>query len=109
MSHFDPHSDYTDFRGFFVLFWIGLAIMVITAMLRNTRETGYPLAMRQWSLFTENIWEMGLSDGLMVASTAISLPLHKIYMSSAGLLRWGKGGIAIQSMYQAVWLSFWVS
>ncbi|KAL9063700.1 MAG: hypothetical protein Q9157_008124 [Trypethelium eluteriae] len=108
VSHFDPNSDYTDFRGFFVLFWIGLAIMCITAMLRNMKETGYPLTIRQWSLFTENIWEMGLSDALMVASTAISLPLHKMYMGSAGALRWRRGGIVIQSLFQAVWLSFWV-
>ncbi|KAF2183167.1 hypothetical protein K469DRAFT_711120 [Zopfia rhizophila CBS 207.26] len=109
VSHFDPTSDYRDFRGFFVLFWIGLAIMVITTMLRNLKETGYPLSIRQWNLFTEKVWELGLSDGAMVGSTALSLPLHKIFMSSNGALRWNKLGMAIQSIYQAVWLSFWVS
>ncbi len=63
VSHFDPNSDYHDFRGFFVLFWIGLAIMVITTMLRNVTETGYPLQFRQWGLFKEKIWELGLVDG----------------------------------------------
>ena len=58
MSHFDPDSDYHDFRGFFVLFWIGLAIMVITAMLRNYKDTGYPLSIRQWDLFTEKVYEL---------------------------------------------------
>jgi sterol O-acyltransferase len=108
VSHFDPKSDYSDFRGFFVLFWIGLAIMVITAMLRNIRETGYPLTIRQWDLFTANIWEMGLSDAVMVASTALSLPFHRVYMDNTFGLRWKQGGIIIQSLYQAVWLSFWV-
>ncbi|KAI9664036.1 MAG: hypothetical protein M1821_007527 [Bathelium mastoideum] len=109
VSHFDPKSEYTNFRGFFVLFWIGLAIMVVTAMLRNVKETGYPLTIRQWDLFTKNLWEMGLSDFLMVASTAVSLPLHKMYMSSKGIFRWKRGGMVIQSIYQAAWLSFWVS
>ncbi|KAF2652968.1 hypothetical protein K491DRAFT_603820 [Lophiostoma macrostomum CBS 122681] len=109
VSHFDPSSDYRDFRGFFVLFWIGLAIMVLTTMLRNYKDTGYPLSISQWDLFTEKVWELGLSDGAMVGSTALSLPLHRLYMSSAGLFRWNKFGMAIQSIYQAVWLAFWTS
>ncbi|KAF2477005.1 MBOAT-domain-containing protein [Lindgomyces ingoldianus] len=109
VSHFDPMSDYRDFRGFFVLFWIGLAIMVITSMLRNYKDTGYPLSIRQWNLFTEKVWELGLSDGAMVASTALSLPLHKLYMSSFGVFRWNNLGMAIQSIYQAAWLTFWCS
>ncbi|ORY12537.1 MBOAT, membrane-bound O-acyltransferase family-domain-containing protein [Clohesyomyces aquaticus] len=109
VSHFDPTSDYRDFRGFFVLFWIGLAIMVITSMLRNYKDTGYPLSIRQWDLFTEKLMELGLSDGAMVASTALSLPLHKLYASSSGVLRWSRLGMPIQSLYQAAWLAFWCS
>ncbi|OCK81288.1 hypothetical protein K432DRAFT_381438 [Lepidopterella palustris CBS 459.81] len=108
VSHFDPKSDYRDFRGFFVLFWIGLAIMVISTMLRNWKETGYPLSIKQWGLFTENVWELGLSDGAMVASTSLSLPLHKFYKNNNGMFRWKRLGIVIQSIFQAVWLIFWV-
>jgi sterol O-acyltransferase len=91
-----------------VLFWIGLAIMVISTMLRNLKETGYPLSIRQWGLFTENVWELGLSDGAMVASAALSLPLHKLYLNSNRIFRWSRLGMAIQSIFQAVWLAFWV-
>lgn len=107
VSHFDPQSDYHDFRGFFVLFWIGLAIMVLTSMLRKYRDTGYPLAITQWDLFTEKVWELGLSDGAMVASIAVSLPIQKLCMS--GWIRWHNLGMAIQSIYQALWLLFWTS
>lgn len=107
VSHFDPNSDYHDFRGFFVLFWIGLAIMVLTTMLRNLTETGYPLQMRQWELFKEKIWELGAVDGTMVFSILLSLPLQKICAS--GGLRWNSTGIAIQSIYQAIWLTFWTT
>ncbi|KAF2091837.1 sterol o-acyltransferase-like protein [Saccharata proteae CBS 121410] len=107
LSHFDPKSEYHDFRGFFVLFWIGLAIMVGTTMLRNMKETGYPLAMRQYHLFTANIWEMGFSDLVMAGSTALSILLHKIYDRSEGNLRWARSGLAIQSLYQSAWLLFW--
>jgi sterol O-acyltransferase len=109
VSHFDPESDYHDFRGFFVLFWIGLAIMVLTTMLRNMTETGYPLQLKQWGLFKEKVVELGMVDGAMVGSTMISLPLQQLFLNGKGSLRWSKFGIWIQSMYQVLWLTFWVT
>lgn len=108
VSYFDPRSEYSNFRGFFVLFWVGLAIMVITAMLRNLKDTGSLLSFKQWPLFTENLWELAASDLLMCASTALALPLHKIYKNSKGWLRWNKGGVWIQSTFQAGWLALWI-
>lgn len=108
VSHFDPNSDYHDFRGFFVLFWIGLAIMVLTSMLRNLTETGYPFQIKQWGLFKEKIVELGLVDGAMVFSTALSLPLQRVFLRG-GPLRWSKLGMTIQSVFQIMWLSFWTT
>lgn len=108
VSHFDPESDYHDFRGFFVLWWIGIAIMVITTILRNVKETGYPFLFRQRQLFVENIWEMAISDLAMTASTFLCLPLHKLYATSSGFMRWKRGGKWIQSLFQAAWLFYWV-
>lgn len=109
VSHFDPTSDYHDFRGFFVLFWIGLAIMVITTSLRNVKEHGYPVVIRQWDLFTEKVFELAICDAAMVATTAWSLALHKVYTSVNGYLRWNRLGMVIQSIFQAMWLIFWVA
>lgn len=108
VSHFDPNSDYRDFRGFFVLFWIGLAIMVLTSMLRNMTETGYPFQIKQWALFKEKIVELGMVDGAMVASTAVSLLLQKLSLKG-GPLQWSSLGMAIQSVYQALWLGIWTT
>ncbi|TVY73248.1 putative sterol O-acyltransferase [Lachnellula suecica] len=112
VSHFDPNSDYRDFQGFFVLFWIALTIMAVTTMLRNIKDTGYPMRVKIWQLFTVKVWELGMADGLMVASTSVSLPLHKLFRSSTGTvmgLRWAGGGMALQSIYQVVWFAFWVA
>ncbi|KAF1350971.1 sterol O-acyltransferase 1 [Delphinella strobiligena] len=109
VSHFNPNSTWHDFHGFFSLFWIGLAIMVITTMLRNLRETGYPLSLRQWGKLKANIWELAISDAFMVASTVLTLPLHKLYKNSTGWLAWSRGGILVQSIFQAVWLLHWVT
>ena len=108
VSHFDPTSDYRDFRGFFVLFWISLTIMVLTAFLRNIKDTGYPLRVQVWKLLSANVIQLAFSDGAMVFSTAITLPLHKVFRSSTRALRWRNGGIMIQSLYQCLWLALWV-
>ncbi|CRK26302.1 hypothetical protein BN1708_014468 [Verticillium longisporum] len=66
VSHFDPNSDYRDFHGFFNLFWIGLAIMAITTMLRNIKDTGHPMRVQIWYLFTIKTWHLAIADFLMV-------------------------------------------
>ncbi|KAH6641387.1 MBOAT, membrane-bound O-acyltransferase family-domain-containing protein [Chaetomium tenue] len=111
VSHFDPNSDYRDFRGFFNLFWIGLAIMAITSMLRNIKDTGYPLRVEIWSLFTVKLWHLAIADFLMVATTAVSLPLQHLVRAApnGGRLTWAKGGMAIMSVYQVLWLAFWIA
>ncbi|KAK0636258.1 MBOAT, membrane-bound O-acyltransferase family-domain-containing protein [Bombardia bombarda] len=111
VSHFDPNSDYRDFHGFFNLFWIGLAIMAITTMLRNIKDTGYPLRVQIWGLFTVKLWHLAVADFAMVATTAVSLPLHRLFRAAParGPLTWNKGGMAIMSIYQVVWLAFWVA
>ncbi|KAG9248261.1 sterol o-acyltransferas-like protein [Calycina marina] len=110
VSHFDPNSDYRDFQGFYVLFWIALTIMAITTMLRNVKDTGYPMRVQIWQLFTVKLWELALADSLMVLTTAISLPLHQLFRSKQyNFLRWSGAGILIQSVYQIAWFSFWVA
>ena len=108
VSHFDPNSDYRDFQGFYVLFWIALTIMAVTTMLRNVKDTGHPMRVQIWQLFTVKVWELALADGLMVATTAISLPLHKMFRRRVLGLQWAGSGMAIQSIYQTSWFAFWV-
>ncbi|KAM7201879.1 hypothetical protein V8F33_003155 [Rhypophila sp. PSN 637] len=110
VSHFDPNSDYRDFHGFFNLFWIGLAIMAITTMLRNIKDTGYPLRVEIWSLFTVKLWHLAIADFMMVASSVVVLPLHRIFRraSADGALTWARGGMAIMSIYQVLWFSIWI-
>ena len=110
VSYFDPRSTHADFRGFFVLFWIGLGILVVTTMARNLKETGTLLDIRQWPLFVENIYELAVWDGIMSLSTAIDLPLQLLYKSqSDGLLAWRKLGMVLQCALQAVWLTVFLS
>ena len=106
VSSFDPKAEHADFTGFFVLFWIGLAIMVFTTMLRNMKETGRPFSFRQWDRLTANIWELAGVDAVLSASTFLVLPLHHVF-KKGGFLAWEKGGMWVQSAFQLTWLSFW--
>ena len=83
--------------------------MVLTTMLRNLKETGYPLSMRQWGLFTKNIYEMAIIDLIMVASTGISMPLNKVFKNNRSWLQWRHQGMNVQIVFQACWLLLWVS
>ncbi|KAF4466678.1 sterol O-acyltransferase [Fusarium albosuccineum] len=111
VSHFDPESDYRDFHGFFNLFWIGLAIMGITSMLRNIKDTGFPLRIQIWTLFTVKLWHLAIADLLMVATTAVSLPLNRAARAAkpGSIMAWSRGGVALQSIYQVAWLSLWIA
>lgn len=82
--------------------------MVITTMLRNIKDTGYPLRVRVWTLLTANTCQLAFSDLVMVVSTGLSLPLQWVFESSDGLLRWKSWGMSVQSIFQALWLILWV-
>lgn len=82
--------------------------MVLTTALRNIKDTGYPIRFGVWRVLSANVIQLGISDMLMVVSTAVSLPLQKIFRTSHGPLRWQKGGFWVQSAYQATWLALWV-
>lgn len=85
--------------------------MGITSMLRNMKDTGYPMRFEIWSLFTVKLWHLAVADFLMVAGTAISLPLHRWIRSrpADSTWTWKNGGMAIQSIYQVGWLAVWIS
>lgn len=82
--------------------------MVITTMLRNIKDTGYPLRVRVWALLTANTWQLALSDLVMVGSTVLILPMHRMFRRSRGWLKWKNCGMPAQSLFQAAWLVLWI-
>lgn len=83
--------------------------MVITTTLRNFRDTGHPFSVRQYDLFRKDIYELAASDAIMIATTFLDLPLHLVFKNSTAFLAWNKGGMWIQSLFQAIWLLHWVT
>lgn len=83
--------------------------MVITTGLRNIKDTGLPLRVRPWQLFTVNAWQLALSDLAMVGSTALIVPMQKIFRRGKGVLAWRKLGMPIHIIYEATWFALWVN
>ncbi|KAF8470577.1 MBOAT, membrane-bound O-acyltransferase family-domain-containing protein [Kalaharituber pfeilii] len=106
VSHFDPESSHRDFRGFFTLFWIGLVIMVITAGLKNLKDTRSVLRTSIFRLFTRDLWRLGFAELCMISSTAMCLPLQQLFQR--GILLWEREGHLLQHLIQAIWLGIWV-
>jgi sterol O-acyltransferase len=82
--------------------------MVVTTAARNVKETGYPLRVQVYFILSRNVVSLALSDLAMVTSTAVALPLQKLFRTRSGWLQWRKGGIWIHSIYQTLWLALWV-
>lgn len=85
--------------------------MAITTMLRNIKDTGYPMRVQIWTLFTVKLWHLGLVDFAMVASASGVLPLQLFVRKAKARsgATWAKGGMAVQSIYQVLWLVFWIA
>lgn len=82
--------------------------MVVTTVLRNIKDTGYPLRVKVWSLLTANVWQLAISDLAMVVSSGLALPVQLLIRNNGSWLRWYWAGIAFQSVYQFGWLTLWI-
>lgn len=82
--------------------------MVVTTVLRNIKDTGHPLRVKVWSLLTANVWQLAVSDLVMVTTSALVYPLQVLTRKGGNLLRWHRMGIVLQSIYQIAWLMLWI-
>jgi len=108
VSHFDPRSDYHNFKGFFVLFWVGLAIMVVTTTARNWKETGLPLRVYTYQLLSTDVIALSISDFFMVLTTLFVVPEQQLFRKSK-VFAWAKGGMPTHSVLQAAWFTLWIN
>ncbi|TVY92455.1 Sterol O-acyltransferase [Lachnellula willkommii] len=92
------------FHGFFTLFWLGTAIYMLQIAARNYQKYGNPLGSNEIMglMFHREVIMLGLSDGVMCASTGFSLVLQKLIRK--GYLSWDREGWIIQSIWQAFFL-----
>lgn len=95
-------SGHDAFRGFYTLFWISVGILMIRTYVTSFDQTGYPLSLSFAALFSKDALTLALSDGVLVASTALSVPFVKLMVD--GYIPYATLGVAIQHLYQGLML-----
>ena len=86
------------FHGFFTLFWLSIALMLMKLAASNWKTYGSIFGPNQIlaMMFHRDVLVLGITDGLMCAGTAFCLILQKVIF--AGYLSWDRSGWIIQNV-----------
>lgn len=104
-SHFDRFNETSSrdqFRGFFTLFWVCLALFVLNTSYTSWNSTGQVLSMTFATLFSKDAWMLALSDGVLISSLFICVPFAKV--CRRGWVRYWPTAVIFQHLWQTALL-----
>lgn len=86
------------FRGFYTLFWLATFLMLVKIAASNWKSYGSVFGRNEilTMMFHRDVLVLGLTDGIMCASTVFCLLLQKAIL--ADYLSWNKHGWLIQNV-----------
>lgn len=99
LTIFDRHNtERSSFRGFYMLWWLGIFFLVVKIGIRNWNLHGSIMGGNEILKFMlrRDLIVLGLTDGVMCASTTFSLLLQRLILS--GYLSWDRLGWVIQNV-----------
>ncbi|KAF2402182.1 hypothetical protein EJ06DRAFT_554865 [Trichodelitschia bisporula] len=101
----NPLSAESPFHGFFTLFWLAIAMMLVKIAAQNWREHGSVFGEAQLlhMMFDRDVLILGLTDGVMCAATLFGVGLQKLILK--GYLSWKRSGWIIQHVWQTLYLA----
>ncbi|OTA70296.1 MBOAT-domain-containing protein [Hypoxylon sp. EC38] len=93
------------FHGFYVLFWIAVAISIIKMAAENWRNTGNPLGTNEImkTMFRRDVVVLLLSDGIMCAMTGVSWIIQRLVFVQ--YIDWERSGWIIQNIWQTIFIA----
>ncbi|KAI8624449.1 MBOAT family protein [Xylariaceae sp. FL1651] len=93
------------FYGFYVLFWIAVAFLIVKMAADNWRKTGSPLGTNEImeSMFRRDVVVLLLSDGIMCALTGVSWIIQVLVLRD--YVDWNKTGWIIQNIWQSLFFA----
>ncbi len=94
----NPSTASSPFHGFFTLFWLGTALMLVKVAANNWKTYGSVFGRNEilQLMFHRDVLVLGISDGVLCGVTGICLLLQKaIYR---GWLSWDRSGWIIQNV-----------
>ncbi|KAF2108324.1 MBOAT, membrane-bound O-acyltransferase family-domain-containing protein [Lophiotrema nucula] len=109
----NPRGAQSPFHGFFTLFWLAMALMLIKVAAQNYKDQGSIFGRAEiWHMMVDHdLLVLLITDGLMALSTGFGFLLQKAIAS--GYLFWSRSGWLIQSIWQAfftgglIWFCFY--
>ncbi|WRT69249.1 uncharacterized protein IL334_006233 [Kwoniella shivajii] len=105
VSSLDRHNERSqtdEFRGFFVLFWIGLALLFLRTSIQSWEENRTPLSWNFGRLITGDALVLALSDLIMVLAMFFCVPFVKGLQNRWFSYHWT--GLIIQHTFQTLYL-----
>ena len=100
----NPSASDSPFFGFFILFWIAMVLLFVQVSMHNYRDYGSILGTNQIMnmMFSHDVFLLGITDGVMCVTTAVSLIFQKLVHK--GWIHWEKGGWILQNLWQSAYL-----
>lgn len=100
----NPLSSTSPFHGFFTLFWLICAALLIRVAAHNQRAHGSVFGGNELMhmMFDRDLVVMGLTDGAMCVATIFGFLLQRTIHK--GWLSWNGSGWIIQNVWQMVYL-----
>ena len=101
----NPSAAESPFFGFFTLFWLAMVLLFVQFSMHNYRDYGNILGTNQVMkmMFSRDLLVLGLTDGVMCATTAQALLFQRLIHKD--WLRWERGGWIIQNIWQSAYLA----
>lgn len=78
LDRLNTRTNTDPFRGFYTLFWIVIALLVLNAFYISFERTGEVLSMTFAALISRDAWMLMLSDAIMVLSLFLCVPFVKL-------------------------------
>ncbi|KAK0873153.1 Sterol O-acyltransferase 2 (Sterol-ester synthase 2) [Friedmanniomyces endolithicus] len=99
------NSSESQFFGFFTLFWMSMAFVILQSAMKNLREYGSILGTNEIAkmMFSRDVLILGITDGVMTAGMFVTYLLQVLVQK--GYINWSKGGWVVQNVWQSVYLA----
>lgn len=87
------------------MFWVGSAIYVFMSVYRNWSQSGLPVRLYLFTVFSQDAVNLAISDAVMVTSTFAIVLLQKLVVK--GWIN-DKIGYVLHHLWQACWFATWI-
>ncbi|KAJ5122863.1 Sterol O-acyltransferase [Penicillium atrosanguineum] len=101
----NPKFTSSQFHGFFTLFWLGVALLLVKVAANNWRIYGTIWGKNEIIrlMFRKDVLVLGLTDLVLCLSTVVCLGLQRVIWR--GYLRWSGLGWVVQNIWQTAYLA----